>query len=45
VAVLWVALFLLAVLAAGLRWSYGMTTVVVAGALVYAVGNYAPPGV
>ena len=42
VAVLWVALFLLGLLATGLRRSYGLITVVVAGALVYAVGRYAP---
>jgi hypothetical protein len=34
VAVLWVALFLLGVLATGLSWSYGLITVVVAGILV-----------
>ena len=43
--VLWVALFLLVVLAFMLRWSYGMITVVVVGALVYLVGHYGPPGV
>ena len=44
VAVLWVALFLLGVLATGLSRSYGMITVVFVGALVYAVGRYTPVG-
>ena len=44
VAVLWVALFLLCVLATGLKRSYGLITVVVAGALVYVVGRYASLG-
>ena len=43
-AVLWVALFLLGVLATGLRWSDGLITVVVAGTLVFAVGRYTPLG-
>ena len=43
--VLWVALFLLVVLAFMLRWSYGVITVVVVGALVYLVAHYGPPGV
>ena len=42
--VLWVALFLLVVLAFMLRRSYGMVTVVFVGALVYLVGHYAPHG-
>jgi Peptidase M50B-like len=41
-AVLWVALVLLAVLAVLLMRSYGMITVVLAGALMYAVARYAP---
>jgi len=45
VAVLWVTLFLLAVLAVGLRRSYGMITVVFVGALIYVVGRYTPQGV
>jgi len=44
VAVLWVTLFLLGVLATGLSRSYGMITVVFVGALVYAVGRYTPAG-
>lgn len=43
--VLWVTLFLLVVLAALLRRSYGMITVVFVGALVYLVGRYLPHGV
>ena len=43
--VLWVTLFLLVVLALLLRWSYGMITVVVVGALVYLVAHYLPQGV
>ena len=42
---LWVALFLLVVLAFMLRRSYGMITVVFVGALVYFVGRYTPHGV
>ena len=42
--VLWVALFLLVVLAFMLRRSYGMITVVFVGALVYFVGHYGPHG-
>jgi Peptidase M50B-like len=41
-AVLWVALVLLAMLAVLLMRSYGMITVVLAGALMYAVARYAP---
>ena len=44
VAVLWVTLFLLGVLATGLSRSHGMITVVFVGALVYAVGRYTPVG-
>jgi hypothetical protein len=43
--VLWVALFLLVILAFMLRRSYGMITIVFVGALVYFVGHYAPHGV
>ena len=42
--VLWVALFLLVMLAFMLRRSYGMITVVFVGALVYLVGHYLPQG-
>jgi hypothetical protein len=42
VAVLWVALVLLGVLAITLIRSYGMITVVLAGALMYGVVRYAP---
>ncbi len=41
-AVLWVALVLLAVLAVLLMKSYGMITVVLAGALMYVVARYTP---
>ena len=41
---LWVALFLLVMLAFMLRRSYGMITVVFVGALVYLVGHYLPQG-
>jgi hypothetical protein len=44
VAVPWVTLFLLGVLATGLTRSYGMITVVFVGVLVYAVGRYTPVG-
>ena len=43
--VLWVTLFLLVVLAALLRWSYGIITVVFVAALVYLAGRYLPQGV
>ena len=42
VAVLWVTLFLLGLLAVGLRWSFGMITVVLTGGLVYVIGRYTP---
>ena len=42
VAVLWVALLLLVLLAFGLRWSFGVITVPVAAGLVYVVGRYTP---
>jgi peptidase M50B-like protein len=45
VAVLWVTLFLLVLLAAGLRWSFGVITVPLAGGLVYVVGRYPPVAV
>jgi hypothetical protein len=41
-AVLWVVLFLLTVLLIGLRRSFGLITVIVAGLIVYGVGRYAP---
>ena len=43
--VLWVALFLLVILAFMLRRSYGMITVVFAGAMVYVIGHFTPRGV
>jgi len=42
VTVLWVTLFLLGLLACGLRWSFGIITVVLAGGLVYVIGRYTP---
>ena len=45
VAVLWVTLFLLVLLAFGLRWSFGVITVPLAVGLVYVVGRYTPAGV
>ncbi len=45
VAVLWVTLFLLVLLAFGLRRSFGMVTVPLAAALVFAVGRYTPAGI
>lgn len=44
VAVLWVTLFLLGVLLAGLNRSYGLITVLLAGGLIYVVGRYTPVG-
>ena len=44
-AVLWVTLFLLAVLMTGLVRSFGMITILVAGGLVYVVLRYTPPRV
>jgi len=41
-AVLWVTLLLLVLLAFGLRWSFGVITVPVAAGLVYVVGRYTP---
>jgi hypothetical protein len=41
-AVLWMVLFLLAMLLIGLRRSFGLITVIVAGLIVYGVGRYAP---
>jgi hypothetical protein len=41
-AVLWVVLFLLAVLLIGLRLSFGIITVLAAGLIVYGVGRYSP---
>jgi Peptidase M50B-like len=41
-AVLWVMLFLLALLLIALRWSFGIFTVILAGALVFGVGFFAP---
>lgn len=41
-AVLWVALVLLAVLLLALRMSFGIITVILAGALVFFVGRYTP---
>ena len=43
--VLWVTLFLLVILAFMLRRSYGMITVVFAGAMVYVIGHFTPRGV
>ena len=43
--VLWVTLFLLVLLAFGLRWSYGVITVPLAAGLVYVVGRYTSAGV
>ncbi len=45
VAVLWVTLFLLVLLAFGLRWSFGVITVPLAAGLVYVVGRYTSAGV
>ena len=45
VAVLWLTLFLLVLLAFGLRWSFGVITVPLAIGLVYVVGRYTPAGV
>ncbi len=45
VAVLWVTLFLLVLLAFGLRWSYGVVTVPLAAGLVFVVGRYTSAGV
>jgi hypothetical protein len=42
VTVLWAALFLLALPLTGLRWSFGIVTVILAGGLVFLVGRYAP---
>jgi hypothetical protein len=44
VAVLWVTLFLLVLLAFGLRWSYGVITVPLAAGLVFVVGRYTSAG-
>ncbi len=45
VAALWVTLFLLGILLAGLSRSHGMITVILVGGLVYVVGHYAPVGI
>jgi hypothetical protein len=45
VAVLWVTLFLLVLLAFGLRWSFGVITVPLAVGLVFVVGRYTSAGV
>lgn len=45
VTVLWLTLFLLAVLLVVLNRSYGIITVLVAGGLVFAIGRYASTGV
>jgi hypothetical protein len=45
VAVLWVTVFLLGVLLAGVRWSFGLFTVIGIGALVFGIGKYTPLGV
>jgi hypothetical protein len=42
VAVLWVALFLLGILLMGLRRSFGLITVILAGGLVLVVGKFTP---
>ena len=42
VTVLWITLFLLGVLLVGIRWSFGMFSVIVVGGLVYLIGRYAP---
>ena len=42
--VLWVALALLVVLLLGLRWNYGIITVIFTGTLVYLVARYTPTG-
>jgi Peptidase M50B-like len=43
--VLWVTVFLLGVLLAGVRWSFGIVTVIGIGALVFGIGKYTPLGV
>jgi Peptidase M50B-like len=40
--VLWVVLFLLAVLLLGMRWSFGLISVFLAGASVFAIARYTP---
>jgi Peptidase M50B-like len=42
VAVLWVTLFLLGILLLLLRWSFGLLTILLAGAMVYIIGRYTP---
>jgi Peptidase M50B-like len=42
VAVLWIVLFLLALLLFQLAWSFGLLTVTLAGVLVYLIGRYTP---
>jgi hypothetical protein len=44
VAVLWVALFLFGVLLTGLRWSFGMITVILVAGLVFLIGHFTPAG-
>jgi len=41
-AVLWVTLFLLGLLLIGLRWNFGIITVVLTGGLVYVIARYTP---
>jgi hypothetical protein len=40
--VLWVVLFLLAVLLVGLRWSFGLISVLLAGGIVFGIARYTP---
>jgi hypothetical protein len=42
VAVLWVTLFLLGILLIGLRWSFGMITVILVAGLVFLIGHFTP---
>jgi hypothetical protein len=43
--VLWVVLFLLAVLLLGMRWSFGLISVFLAGAIVFVIARYTPMSV
>jgi hypothetical protein len=43
--VLWVVLFLLAVLLLGMRWSFGLISVFLAGGIVFAIARYTPMSV